>query len=359
MLVTFPQMGTLQVVLQSLLTSFGLKVLTPPVTRQTLEIGAAHAPETACLPFKISLGTFIQALEQGTDTIITCGGSGPCRLGYYSEVQKDILHDLGHDFELIVVEPDIGSVVQALRRLTPGRSWREIYQAFHLAGAKMTALDAIERQTCFSRPREIKSGSADSVKQEAVAAIDQAAEPAALDKVIKHFGDRFSALAIDRAATPLRIGVVGEIFVMLEPFVNQELSKRLGTMGVEVHSPMLLGEYVHTHILKNRTALKKNSVVMALAEPYLGHFVGGHGVKSVGYTVQMGRDGYDGMVHVFPFTCMPEVIAKNILPEVSRVAGIPVLSLAFDEQTGVAGVVTRLEAFTDLLRYRRRRAPGC
>ncbi len=70
----------------------------------------------------------------------------------------------------------------------------------------------------------------------------------------------------------------------------------------------------------------------------------------------MGRAGYDGMIHIFPFTCMPEVIAKNILPQVSRDAGIPVLSMAFDEQTGVAGVVTRLEAFTDLLHYRRGKA---
>ena len=55
-----------------------------------------------------------------------------------------------------------------------------------------------------------------------------------------------------------------------------------------------------------------------------------------------------------PFTCMPETIAKSILPQVSRDLGIPVLSLVIDEMTGRAGVATRLEAFTDLARFRRR-----
>ncbi|MDR3590712.1 MAG: hypothetical protein P4N41_13750 [Negativicutes bacterium] len=357
MLVTFPHMGTMHIVLRSLLTGFGLKTLAPPLSKKTLEIGAVHAPETACLPFKISLGTFIQALDQGADTILTCGGCGPCRLGYYAEVQKDILRDLGYDFELVVVEPDIASVYAALRQMTPGRSWREIWQAFRLAGAKLTAIDAVDRRACFVRPREAHPGSIDNVRKEALVAIDRAGDPAELARTVRLIEDRISAVAVDPAATPLKIGLVGEIYLLLEPFANQELTGRLGRLGVEVHSPMLLGEYVQTHILKNRQALKVNSAVAALAAPYLGHYVGGHGVKSVGYTVQMGRAGYDGMIHVFPFTCMPEVIAKNILPDVSSAADIPVLSMAFDEQTGMAGVVTRLEAFTDLLRHRRR--AGC
>jgi predicted nucleotide-binding protein (sugar kinase/HSP70/actin superfamily) len=66
------------------------------------------------------------------------------------------------------------------------------------------------------------------------------------------------------------------------------------------------------------------------------------------------RHGFDGVVHIMPFTCMPETIAKSILPRVSRDVGIPVLSLVIDEMTGKAGVATRLEAFVDLARFRRR-----
>ena len=56
------------------------------------------------------------------------------------------------------------------------------------------------------------------------------------------------------------------------------------------------------------------------------------------------------MIHLSPFTCMPEIIAKSILPQVSKDLNIPVLSITVDEHTGEAGVITRLEAFIDLLK---------
>jgi predicted nucleotide-binding protein (sugar kinase/HSP70/actin superfamily) len=348
-------MGTLHIVLKALLTAFGQTVLAPPpVTKETLELGAKYAPETACLPFKINLGNFIQALEQGADTILTCGGVGPCRLGYYAEIQKSILRDLGYKFEMIVVEPNIANVWQGINQLAYGRSWREIYQAFRLAGAKMRVLDALERQMGFVRPREKPGSGADAVWRQAMETVDRQTNVAAVLETGAIFRRRLNDAVVDPAAAPLRIGIVGEIYVMLEPYINLELHKLLGRMGVEAHSTMLLGDYVRTHIFKNRQALRQNAAVVAGAVPYLGHYVGGHGIKSIGHTVKLGQEGFDGIIHVFPFTCMPEVIAKNILPQVSREAGIPVLSLAFDEQTAAAGLVTRLEAFIDLLEYRKK-----
>lgn len=63
---------------------------------------------------------------------------------------------------------------------------------------------------------------------------------------------------------------------------------------------------------------------------------------------------YDGIIHVVPFTCMPEVIAQNIMPSTKE--EIPVLTLLCDKQMGKAGMLTRIEAFVDLLERKRRRA---
>jgi predicted nucleotide-binding protein (sugar kinase/HSP70/actin superfamily) len=95
--------------------------------------------------------------------------------------------------------------------------------------------------------------------------------------------------------------------------------------------------------------------VTAFAEPYLPVAVGGHGQESVGETVLAKKRGYDGVIHLFPFTCMPEIIAQNVLVKVSKDLDIPVLSIMLSEQTGVAGLATRLEAFCDLLAGRRKR----
>jgi predicted nucleotide-binding protein (sugar kinase/HSP70/actin superfamily) len=354
MIVTFPHMGTMHITLSTLFAGLGLEVLPPPpITKKTMDLGTKYAPETACLPFKITLGNFIETLEQGADTIITCGGVGPCRLGYYAQVQKDILKELGFEFELIAIEPNIIEVLKILHRFTPGKSWQDIYSAFKLAGAKMTALDSMERKTYNVRPRETVPGKTDLLWQQAVNAMEATLDISGVKALTKVFNERLDKIELKCGYDPLRIGIVGEIYVMLEPFVNQDMVRQLGKMGVEVHKTMYLTDYVRVHLQRDRHYYKAYQQIVDLAMPYLGHYVGGHAIKSIGCTVQMGQAGLDGVIQVFPFTCMPEIIAKNILPQVSKDENIPLMSLAFDEQSGEAGVFTRLEAFIDLLNYRR------
>jgi predicted nucleotide-binding protein (sugar kinase/HSP70/actin superfamily) len=46
-------------------------------------------------------------------------------------------------------------------------------------------------------------------------------------------------------------------------------------------------------------------------------------------------------------------VAKTILTSVSRDYNIPVLTFFLDEQTGKAGMTTRLEAFVDLMKRKK------
>jgi hypothetical protein len=50
---------------------------------------------------------------------------------------------------------------------------------------------------------------------------------------------------------------------------------------------------------------------------------------------------------------MPEIVAENIMQ--STIEDIPVFVLISDEQMGKQGMLTRLEAFVDLLEFRRRK----
>ncbi|MDD2496943.1 MAG: hypothetical protein PHY90_02230 [Desulfitobacteriaceae bacterium] len=65
------------------------------------------------------------------------------------------------------------------------------------------------------------------------------------------------------------------------------------------------------------------------------------------------EQGFDGIVHLMPFGCLPELISQSIMPKVSEDLDIPVLTLSLDEQTGRANSLTRLEAFVDLIRTRK------
>ena len=52
---------------------------------------------------------------------------------------------------------------------------------------------------------------------------------------------------------------------------------------------------------------------------------------------------------------MPEIMSQNIFPAMRENCDIPILPLIMDEQTGKAGYLTRLEAFVDLMRRRKRK----
>jgi predicted nucleotide-binding protein (sugar kinase/HSP70/actin superfamily) len=58
----------------------------------------------------------------------------------------------------------------------------------------------------------------------------------------------------------------------------------------------------------------------------------------------------DGLIHVTAFGCGPDAMVDKLLElDCRKQDRLPYLSLCLDEHTGVAGVITRLEAFVDML----------
>ena len=83
--------------------------------------------------------------------------------------------------------------------------------------------------------------------------------------------------------------------------------------------------------------------------------IGGDALECISDVMYASERGVDGLIHVSPFTCMPEIMSQNIFPKMREDVGIPILSLIMDEQTGKAGYLTRLEAFVDLMRRKKMR----
>ncbi len=83
MKVTFPHMGNAWIVIQTLFESLNVEVVVPPInSKRTLQLGTRLSPESACLPLKLNLGNYIEAVNEGADTIVITGGVGPCRFCY-------------------------------------------------------------------------------------------------------------------------------------------------------------------------------------------------------------------------------------------------------------------------------------
>ena len=359
MIVTYPHMGYMWIGIKAMLEYLGVKVvIPPPSSKRTLALGAKHGPEFACLPLKLNLGNFMEAAEQGADTMMMAGGCGPCRFGYYAQVEHAILQDLNYNYKLVVLEPPekrISELLVKIRYLTGNRPWLQVIKAIRFGFRKVLAVDELERISFKMRPREVVAGATDRAFNEALAEITPVREPAALPGAVLRAMEIMAGVAVDQSRPVLRVGLVGEIYTLLEPFVNQDMERHLGRMGVEVDRSIFLGEWINDHLFKGLyRGMRSAKDFRRSAGPYLNHFVGGHGQESVGATIMYARQGYDGVIQLLPFTCMPEIVAQSILPVVSKDTGLPTLSMIFDEQSGEAGMLTRLEAFVDLLAGNRR-----
>jgi len=354
MRVGIPHAGNIYIPLKAIFQRLEVDYVIPPLNNQrTLSLGVKHSPEGLCIPFKLTMGNMIEAAEQGADTLLMPGGYGICRLGYYAKIQEQVIHDLGYNAEMIqlgVSEQKLLGLLQIIKRLTNNAPWPRIISACRFGLAKLNALDDIERLVQKTRATEINRGTANQIYTEAIKAIDDADNYRTLKQVKKTYLDKLQNVTRDPQARPLVVGITGEFYVLLEPFSNMDVEKELGKLGVEVRRTTFISEWTKFSLFLNPLGVDEKSKIHRAAQPYLKRDVGGDGWESVGEKVLHANE-YDGLVHLAPFTCMPEIVAQNIMPKTRE--NTPVLTVLCDEQMGKAGLITRLEAFVDLLEYRR------
>lgn len=352
MTVTFPHLGNAFICVKVLLERLGIEYVIPPFnSRKTLELGARHVPESACLPLKVTVGNLIEAYEQGADTILMVGGSGPCRFGYYCEMQREIMDDIGLNMDLVSLEVPRDNPLELLtgiKRLTgrirPLRLLLALRETMQIAAE----VDRIEKYCRMLRPMEKKAGIVDSIyngfREKALSTPGRQ-----INKIIGKTMEKLSSLETDNQIRPLKVGIVGEIFTTIDQSANFGLEQKLGHMGVSVDRKISVSGWIYNTLIKKAFMLPVERECSKAAKPYLGMSIGGHAIESVGNTVLYAREDYDGVIQIYPLTCMPEIVAQSILPSVEKDYDIPVLTLVTDEMTGEAGFNTRIEAFVDLL----------
>jgi predicted nucleotide-binding protein (sugar kinase/HSP70/actin superfamily) len=358
-LVTFPQMGNLAVPVAGMLRHMGAKIHLPPYNnKETLTLGTRHSVETVCLPYKIILGNFIQALERGANTIIMFQAPGTCRLGNYAGNIEAKLRDLGYEFDMIIFDLYKGKLKEVTTKFAEasgGCNIVDLVRATRLGFAKFDALDIIERKLFQIRPREIKRGEAERLYNRGRRLIDRANSVSMIRETVQKTLNRMDKVLIDPDRDILQVHLTGEFFVLLDPFTNMEIEKELGYLGCEVDRQVMLSDWTNNALLPRflyRKMSHRDRSTMYAAN-YMNRAIGGDCIESIGDAVYASKKRIDGVVHLGPFNCTPEIVSQSILPHVSKNEDIPVLSLVMDEYTGKAGLITRLEAFVDLIRRRR------
>ncbi len=344
---------------EKVLEKFGHEVVMPVrPNKRTIELGAKYSPEFACFPFKVLMGTYIQTCEMGVDVIVSSGGHGPCRAGFYGEIHKRILKQMGYDVEVVIFDSifrNTKSFMKKLKFIRNGKSLMKAIPTSIFCYRLLQYIDTVERRITKIRPYEKNFGATDEAWDKINTILrgtynyKQLSENSGKCDEILDSIERYDVREDER----IKIGIVGEIYVVMESSVNGEIEKKLNYLGCETVRSQYLLEWIDYNFFPAKSKKQHELDVLKKGESYIEINIGGHAKQTVGSIADFRDRGFDGVVHLMPFSCLPELVSQSVIQTLSK--DIPVMTLSLDEQTGMANNQTRIEAFVDLLKNKKYR----
>ena len=342
--VTFPHLGSYCVPLEVLFT-VGLSVeyiVPPPVTAQTLAIGSRHSPDFVCAPFKYNLGSFIESIEAGANTLLQVGGA--CRLGYYGELHEQILKDLGYNVRFVnTAKASFSkplSFYDQLKEINPDMSLKKVAMILPVVLKMVEHIDDTEDYIRRNVGFEKVEGSFDKIQKAFLNDLRGVRNGGELSRIARAYFKKLKETPVNRPKNPLRVGIIGEYYTIMEPYSNHYIERELAKMGIVVDRWM----NISNSILHNHQKATKEHI-----RGYAQYDMGATGMMTIDCALSFAKKGYDGIIHVKSFGCTPEMDVIPVLQNISTDYSIPIMYFSFDSQTSETGTNTRLEAFYDMI----------
>ncbi len=296
---SFPRIGKYTEVFKHLLESFGLNVVKPPpITNRTIKLGVKNSADMICYPFKITLGNFIEAIEQGANCLIMYDSRGKCRLRHYWILHDLILRTLGYELKMYPLS--LKNLLKLFKQFNPNLSYPTIFKQLRNGWKKLKEIEGPPLST-------IKEG--------------------------------------------VNIGIVGEIYTCLEPAVNFNIEKKLTSLGVNAYNTVRLSDFIK---VSARTDFLEKRIYKKRAARYLNGPLGGHGFENLYNALYLCDKGFDGIIHLLPLSCMPETTIEPILNKICSDHNVPLLRFLIDETNNEVNFDTRIETFAELIKRRKK-----
>lgn len=250
--VAFPHMGNIYVAWGSALRRLGVEPYIPPYSsKRTLSLGTKNSPESICLPYKLILGNFIEAIEGGADYVAMISSPGICRLGEYGAGIQNTLEDMGYHANYIELQlyDGIKGMFRFLTELTDVKNPVTIIRAIVFAFRKVFAADRMENLLSYYRAREVKVGDAEKAFKKGMKLIYEANHYSELKKAEKQAKEMITKVEIDPKREVLHVDLTGEIYMVQDPFSNQNIERELGKMGVQTRRTLTISSFLKDAII--------------------------------------------------------------------------------------------------------------
>ena len=283
-------------------------VVSPPTSKRLVERGVIYAPEDTCLPVKAYMGhvewlkdkvdaIFVPRLVRLSSRYATC----PKFLGLPDLVRADISG----------LPPILDTTFNA-RKESFARTFLRLGK--ELGGKRRRVRNAYKSAVAeYERFRaEMKRGT----------------------PILKAMGLEDSKEPGPGDDASILIGVVGHPYNLYDTHINVDLFRKLRGMDVRVVTPEML----------------ESSEIEAQLEGLDGAPYWELGREIVGAAIHFLNGNADGVIHLVSFECGPDSLLQSLIEfENQNRQGIPYVPLLLDEHSGEAGLVTRLEAFIDMI----------
>ncbi len=326
---------------QSFFTGLNVSVVASPETnRAILDDGLRSALDEACLPVKLFFGHALALADQVDYLFVPRMVSVETREYICPKLMglPDMLRA-----RLPGLPEIIDTVVDFSKLRSPGghAGWQAVFDNM---GAIFTGDRNLIRKASRSALEEdrlfkarLRSGLLPAEAM-ALAEGDAAAGRPTLPVNSDQAGREPGPGAKREAEPAFTIGLLGHAYNLFDSYISMNLISRLKQMGAAVMTADALPE----DLVTEQAARMPKQLFWTLCKQMIG---------AASYFFE--KKNCDGVIYLCSFGCGPESLVGELIGLMAkRRSSIPFMLLTIDEHSGAAGMVTRLEAFTDML-YRR------
>lgn len=138
----------------------------------------------------------------------------------------------------------------------------------------------------------------------------------------------------------LKIGLLGHPYNLYDPYISMNLIKKLYGLGVSVVTP----ESLTDHEIEEKSNKLPKRLFWTLGKRMIGSALNFYQNRRL-----------DGLIYLTSFGCGPEALIEEMVARWAKQRDdLPLMMLTIDEHTGEAGMLTRLEAFTEMIKRRQK-----
>ncbi|MFC2016864.1 acyl-CoA dehydratase activase-related protein [Chloroflexota bacterium] len=299
-------------------------VVSPPTTQTVLLSGSSRVVADTCLPVKVFLGHVLSLVEKCDYIFIPAIRSVKRRVYNCSKF-------LGLPDMTNAVIPESPSILDIDIDVNKGK--RKLYQAIYQLGRHFTWNPFKVRQATIAAWQA-------HLNYKQLMSSHSLTPPQAIERISGILEVKPETHSSQSISTRGTIAIVGHPYLLYDEHINHRLIHRLEQAGYKVLTPeMLTNEELELATVRgvSRTYWTYEEEVVGAGEHYL-------------------ENGADGIIGVIAFGCGPDsLMMDTVRRHAAKLRATAFMSLTLEEHTAEAGVVTRLEAFLDMI-YRRKRS---